>query len=98
MHPFVERAVQKAIDEEAHPDDRLDELGWDIFRLATVMGAGRATAALQAMDGNLRQRELVFADLQRRFERWARNLWKDFGPSALEAASADEQLAFWRPR
>ena len=98
MHPFAEAAAQREVDADAHPDDRLDDLGWRIFRLTTLMGADRRTAALQAMDGNLRQRELVYADLERRFARWAADLWRDHGPAALEAASAPDQVEFWRPR
>jgi len=43
-------------------DDRLDELGWEIFLLAASRG-NSSVGFEQAMDGTLRQREMVRRDL-----------------------------------
>lgn len=52
------------------PDERLDELGSEIYLLALARGAGHYTAFEQAMDGTLRQRERVRRDfLERRSNR-----------------------------
>jgi hypothetical protein len=97
-HPFVVAAEQRVVDEYAEPDDRLDDLGWEIFRIAATMGADRRTAAVQAMDGNLRQRKRVLRDLRQRQARWAEHIWRDIGREAIEDAAAPEQLDYWRPR
>lgn len=44
------------------PDEQLDELGWEIYLLASARG-GIGFAFEQAMDGTLRQRERVRSDL-----------------------------------
>lgn len=51
-------------------DEKLDELGWEIFLLARSRGGNYQTAVGLAMDGNFHQRQLVREDL---LSRWLRD-------------------------
>jgi superfamily II DNA or RNA helicase len=48
------------------PDERLDDLGWEVYLLARRRGSSRAAALDLAMGGVLRRRQDVRADLFRR--------------------------------
>lgn len=63
------------------PDEQLDELGWEIFLLASALGHSWL-AFEQAMDGTLRQRETVRRDLL------ARRARRDAGESVSGSAAA----------
>jgi superfamily II DNA or RNA helicase len=60
-------ASRRDDEETMKPDERFDELGWDIYMLARRRGATWSDATRLAMDGNLRQRQGVRADLLARF-------------------------------
>ena len=57
-------AVARRLRDEAalHPDQRFDELGWDIYMLVRANGGSSVLAASLAMDGPLRDRESVRRD------------------------------------
>jgi hypothetical protein len=59
------RRMWEQEDQSRDPDDRLDELGWDIFGLAFLRGMTVGEAVRLAMDGNYRQRMLVRDDMRR---------------------------------
>jgi superfamily II DNA or RNA helicase len=60
--------VVERLEDEANmaADERLDALGWDIYLLVRARSDSPAAALSQAMDGALRQRLRVRADLVRR--------------------------------
>lgn len=69
-------SVAERLQDEEHldPDQRLDELGWEIYLLARARGATHAYGLEQATDtkATLRQRKRVRADLLRRARRTSR--------------------------
>ena len=75
-----------------HPDQRLDDLGWEIFYTAVLLDMQTSDAAKLAMDGTLRQRESVRRDLHQRL---LRRLPQRSTP---DAGTIEEQLDFWRQR
>lgn len=83
------------------PDDRLDEVGWDIFYCATH-GMNTTDAARLALDGNLRQRLQVRDDLLRRhrleLERRYGELHPGGAPFGAFDTTAPEQIEFWRSK
>lgn len=75
------------------PDERLDELGWRIFRYAVEMDMAPDDAAVLAMDGNLRQRERVAADVR---DRAMRHFLRDNPMPEHPEVDPDQRLAYWR--
>jgi hypothetical protein len=100
-----DRKVWSRLAREEHlpPDERLDDLGWEIFYAAIARGVGEAEAARLAMNGNLRQRRLVREDMYRRLSIATRRRWRELNPGggvALDVwqTQAPEQLTFWKSR
>jgi hypothetical protein len=86
---------------QLHPDDRLDEVGWDIFYCAT-RGMSEAGAARLALDGNLRQRLRVRDDLLKRHRLDLERRYSELNPRGagfgVFNTTAPEQRAFWTSR
>lgn len=82
---------------EMHSDERLDEVGWKIFRAAIRLGMQPHEAAQLGLDGTLRQRELVFKDL---WSRWDRHTALEFRTKGWDRPATEveptERLAFWQ--
>lgn len=83
------------------PDERLDEVGWDIYYCATRVMSEREAAAL-ALEGPYAKRVKVRADLLRRdriaLEARYREL-RPNGPGLVDThTQAADQLAFWTDR
>jgi hypothetical protein len=94
--------LRRSEEEQLEPDDRLDEIGHDIFFCASLRGAGLDEAARLAMDGNLRQRKRVRDDMFRRLVLANRHRYRELNPRAadpgLEPLEAEDQLEFWSSR
>jgi hypothetical protein len=84
-----------------HPNDRLDEIGWDIFYCAT-RGMSEVEAAKLALDGNLRQRLRVRDDLLRRHRLDLERRYAELNPGGagfgVFNTTAPEQRDFWTNR
>lgn len=89
--------------EEQHlpPNERLDEIGWDIYYCATRVMGEREAAAL-ALDGTFRQRLRVRDDLFHRHRLTLDQRYRELRPDApgfgVTYTTAREQLAFWTER
>jgi hypothetical protein len=96
------RRMWEQEDQSRDPDDRLDELGWDIFGLAFLRGMTVGEAVRLAMDGNYRQRMLVRDDMRRRLFAANRRRYTELHPELAHLpsteATAPEQLGFWSKR
>jgi hypothetical protein len=81
------------------PDDRLDDIGWDIFYCAT-RGMNETDAAQLALDGNLRQRLRVRDDLLRRHHLDLERRYAELHPAGAQFGvfdtTAPDQIEFWR--
>jgi hypothetical protein len=88
---FVERDIE--------PDDRLDEVGWDVFYCATARGMDEFDAARLAMDGNYRQRLRVREDLFARHADMLERRYRELHPNRPGLTEfdtgADDQIEFW---
>lgn len=102
-HHWHDEAWRRAtVEERMTPDERFDDIGWDIFYAAVARGMDSERAGRLAMDGNLRQRRLVRSDIYRGLAEDTRRRWRQFHPNAADMrvweTQAPEQLAFWRSR
>jgi hypothetical protein len=83
------------------PDERLDEVGWDIYYCAT-RSMEEAEAAALALDGTFRQRLRVRDDLLRRHSLDLRRSYAELRPGSagfdVFDTAAPEQLDFWTSR
>jgi len=83
------------------PDQRLDEVGWDIYYCATRSMSDHEAAAL-ALDGSYKKRRLVRADQLRGHHEDLARTYAELHPggAAFEVfdTSAPEQLEFWTSR
>jgi hypothetical protein len=97
-----ERSYREFLERDMHPDERLDEVGWDIFYCEIARDVPYWIAARDAMDGTYRQRRRVRDDLFRRHAVANRRRYIELHPSAPDLLAWDtqapEQLAFWRSR
>lgn len=85
------------------PDERLDDVGWEIFYCATLKGMDPDRAAAHALDGVFRQRCRVRDDLWKRLAAAMRQRSHELRPLAAGRPSAydtqaPEQIAFWERR
>ncbi|MDP9223823.1 MAG: hypothetical protein M3P18_08185, partial [Actinomycetota bacterium] len=84
------------------PDERLDEIGWDIFYCAISRGMDDDPAAGLAMDGNYRLRRLVREDMFRRHSIALQRRYIELHPGGADLGvwetHAPEQLSFWESR
>jgi hypothetical protein len=84
------------------PDDRLDELGQQVFYYLTMRGMRARQAARQAMNGVLRQRRRVRDEMAAGYERDLMHRWRQLHPDLADPglfdSQAPEQLAFWQSR
>lgn len=84
------------------PDDRLDEIGWDIFYCAVARGMREDDAARLAMDGNYWQRRRVRQDMLHRNALVLRRRYAELHPAGVASnvfdTQAPDQLKFWRSR
>jgi hypothetical protein len=93
------RWFRELLDARKDPDDRLDEVGWDIFYCATARGMDEYEAATIAMDGTYRQRLRVREDMFRRHGDILKRRYAELHPDAPALndfeTGAHEQLEFW---
>jgi Meiotically up-regulated gene 113 len=86
---------------DLQPNERLDEVGWDIYYCATRSMNAHEAAAL-ALDGTYRQRLLVRDDQLKRHHDDLRRSYTELRPNSAPFdvfdTSAPEQLDFWRSR
>jgi T5orf172 domain len=86
---------------QMHPNDRLDEIGWDIFYCA-MRGMTDLEAARLALDGNLRQRLRVRDDLLKRHRLDLERRYTELNPSGagfgVFNTTAPQQRNFWTSR
>jgi hypothetical protein len=84
------------------PDERLDEIGWDIYYCATQRSMGEAEAAAMALDGVYRQRLRVRDDFLGRHSLDLRRSYAELRPGSagfdVFGTAAPEQLDFWKSR
>jgi hypothetical protein len=81
-----ERDWREICEEEMDPDERLDEVRWDIFRAAIARGMHHEDAARLAMDGTYRQRKRVRREVYRGLVEESRRRWEELHPGAFERA------------
>lgn len=81
------------------PDDRLDDLGWEIFDFAAMHGASAQEALRQAMNGRFKERVRVRDDFVTRHRLRSMHTWKQlYGDDRAPLFDADamEHVAFWK--
>jgi hypothetical protein len=101
MHRWRDaRWRRESWERDMSPDERLDEVGWDIFYCAVSRGMSEHAAAALAMDGNYRQRRRVRDDMLHRQAIALEHRLRELNPLADETAvwetQAPQQLEFWR--
>lgn len=97
------RNVRESRERRLAPDERLDDVGWEIFYCATLKGMDPDRAAAHALDGVFRQRCRVRDDLWKRLAAAMRQRSRELrpasaGPPPVFDTQAPEQLAFWESR
>lgn len=102
LHRWEQIRWRREIDEQnLNPDERLDEVGWDIYYCATRVMGEREAAAL-ALDGPYVKRLKVRDDLLRRdrlaLEARYRELRPEGAGLGVTKTQADDQLTFWNDR
>jgi hypothetical protein len=102
LHRWGEMRWRRELHEQhLVPDERLDEVGWDIYYCASRAMDEKDAAAL-ALDGNYRQRLRVRDDLFRRHRLVLEQRYAELHPSGLGFGrfdtTAPEQLKFWTQR
>ena len=95
------RYRREILEYRIHPNERLDEVGWDIFYCAT-RAMDETTAATLALDGTLRQRVRVRDDLFRRHRLDLDRRYAELHPGGVGFGvfdtTAPQQLEFWSKR
>lgn len=102
LHHWAEMRWAREVHEASlAPDERLDEVGWDIYYCASLTMDERDAAGL-ALDGTYRQRLRVRDDLFRRHQRGLQRRYEELCPSGpgfgVFDTSAPEQIEFWTDR
>lgn len=103
MHRWQTARMRREVHEESmRPDDRLDEVGWEIFYCATARGVEPERAARHAMDGNYGDRLRVRDDMWERHSIVLRRRLEELQPPGANFTAFDthapEQLEFWGSR
>lgn len=94
-----QRILREFEEDHLAPDERLDDVGWEIFYYAIDSGATSAEAARQAMHGTYRLRRLVRDDLNERHFRHLLHRWGEYGWRPVygyDRSDAAAQLNYWR--
>jgi hypothetical protein len=102
LHRWREMRWRREFEEQhLSPDERLDEVGWDIYFCATRAMGEREAAAL-ALDGTFGERLRVREDLFRRHRLALERRYEEIHPDGpgfgVTDTTAPEQLAFWGDR
>jgi Meiotically Up-regulated Gene 113 (MUG113) protein len=102
LHRWQEMRWRRELHEQSlPPDERLDEVGWDIYYCATRV-MDESDAAALALDGNYHQRLRVRDDLFRRHRLVLERLYAELHPGGagfgVFETIAPEQLDFWVQR
>jgi T5orf172 domain len=91
---------REAFEEHLPPNDRLDDVGWEIFRSCTARGMSAEEAAHQAMTGTYRLRRMVRDNVQAGEIRDLVHLLEQLLPGPARGTPFDtqapQQLEFWR--
>lgn len=100
MHRWQQASwSRELLERHLPPDERLDEVGWEIFS-AAIRGMSAHEAAVLAMDGTLRKRKLIRDDLQgsemRELLHRLRELESTRSRQLPWGSTASDQLGFWR--
>jgi hypothetical protein len=97
-----ERLLREIEEDYLSPDERLDEVGWDISYCAVARGMRDREAARLAMEGTYRQRLRVREDMFRRLAVVQRRRYVELHPAGVDLnvweTHAPEQLRFWESR